>query len=145
MFSGDLEMKKLNIFCICTVMLVATSVFAGCLEVPEGNGNGNGNGNGDGNGEPEYWTWNLAGGEWTEITFTSVMIICVGSDTPEELFDSIIELSGELWVFQEYPPGDWNSWNPEREPYNSLEHIQPNTPFKIHVENTCILTIEKCI
>lgn len=91
----------------------------------------------------EYWTWTLPADEWTEVTFTYEMIICVGSDETEELFASIINVAGGLWVFQQGSDGEWRSWYSERE-INELEHIEPNIPCNVHPECSCTLAIVKC-
>lgn len=71
------------------------------------------------------------------------MIDCTGSNKTEELFVSILNISGELLIFQEYPSGNLESWLSDR-PSNELKHIQPDILCSVHVEKNCTLRIEKC-
>lgn len=95
--------------------------------------------------KPEYWTWELSSDEEVNITFTSQMINCTGSDKPSELFASVLDTVGKLSIFQEYPTGSLSSWlNDRPDQFNNLKHIQPDIPCSVRVENNCTFCIEKC-
>lgn len=91
----------------------------------------------------EYWTWELSTGEWVNVTFTDQMIDCTGSNKTEDLFASILNISGELRIFQESSSGGWESWW-SGHPINELMYIHPDIPCSVSVENNCTLRIEKC-
>ncbi len=121
-------MKKILIFIICSMLLIC--FFAGCEEDKKEK-------------HIEYWTWNLSANEWTNITFTDEIITCIGNDTPEELFSSIINTCGKLYIFQEDSNGILQSWKSETTT-NELQHILIDIPCHVQIENTSILKIQKC-
>lgn len=116
------------------IIISLTVVLSGCIDTETPS---------DEEGAVEYWTWELSANEWVNITFTSQMINCTGSDEPRELFDSIMDIVGRLSVFQEYPAGNWGSWLTDRL-HNNLEHIQPDILCQVYTEKNCTLRIEKC-
>ena len=120
-------MKKTTIVFLGVLIVLAVGVAGGYFYVNE----------------QQSWTWDLPADEWTNITFTSEMFNCVGSDMPEDVLESILDVSGETWVFQNQPGVGWTSWWSE-DPENSLEHILPDIPCSIHVEFSCTLIIERC-
>jgi len=122
--------KKITIGIVLLVFIGLT----GCIDTENPNGE---------EGTVEYWTWELSANEPINITFTSRMINCTGSNKTEGLFASILNISGELTIFQEYPTGNWDSWVNNR-PYNDLESIQPSIPCQVQAEKDCTLRIEKC-
>ena len=107
--------------------LVVTSIFlSGCTET-----------------DAESWTWELlVGGDgWNVITFTQQQISCCASDSPEDVFNSIDAFYD--YVFEEET---WyNYWNDiNNGGGGTLQHIQPNTIYRISVSQDCTLTINKC-
>ena len=89
-----------------------------------------------------YWEWHFPAGEWVEVTFTQEMFDCIGSDTPEYIFCSLIPVAGDIWVFQEQD-GSWPNYHCG-EGGNTLHHILPDVPCSVKCESACTLLIMKC-
>jgi len=90
----------------------------------------------------QSWTWELSasGDGWNTISFTQSQIDTCASDSPLDVLESI----DSYWDFV-FEDGTWkNYWYNQDNPSmngGTLQHIQPDIDYLIHVTQDCTLTI----
>lgn len=84
----------------------------------------------------EAGTWNLDEG-WNDVVFTQGNLNAVGSNAPEDVFESIYS-----YVDTVYESGTAYSWSPSVPSHlNTLEVIHPGITYHIFVSQDCTLSI----
>lgn len=76
----------------------------------------------------EYWTWELYQNKDNVVSFTQEQINDCNSDSPEDVFASLIaDGAGEFWVFEQ---STWLNWN-SADSGGTLMEIQPDVDYYV--------------